>query len=79
MVSLAPESLPTTVKVACKKLFEPNNVFTVVAVKLIVVPTTVLETLVPIVVVELRATASGVLTPTPLNVLNVLTSEIVAV
>jgi hypothetical protein len=60
-------------------VFEPNNVFTVVAVKLIVVPITVLDTLVPTVVVELRATASGVLIPTPLNWLSVLTSEIVAV
>ena len=51
IVNLAPESLPTTVNVACKKLFEPNNVFTVVAVRLIVVPITVLDTLVPIVVV----------------------------
>ena len=79
IVNLAPESLPTTVNVACKKLFEPNNVFTVVAVILIVVPTTVLETFVPIVTVELRAVASGVLIPTPLNVLNVLKSEMVAV
>ena len=47
----APLSLPTICKVACKKLFEPNNVFTVVAVKLITVPITVLDTEVPKVVV----------------------------
>jgi hypothetical protein len=46
---------------------------------LIVVPITVLDTLVPIVVVLFRAAASGVLIPTPLNVFNTRTSLIVAV
>lgn len=41
----------------------PNSILTVVAVKLIEVPITVLETFVPKVVVEFNDTASGVLIP----------------
>jgi hypothetical protein len=68
------------VKVVYKAILEePNNVFIVVAVILIVVPITVLETLVPKVVVEFNAVAFGVLIPTPSNVFIVLTSAIVAV
>ena len=55
IVNLAPLSLPSTVNVAYKAVFEPNNVFTVVALILIVVPTTVLDTLVPNVEVEFNA------------------------
>jgi hypothetical protein len=54
MVNLAPLSLPITVNVACNWTLLPNSVFTVVAVKLNVVPTTVLDTLVPKVVVEFK-------------------------
>ena len=57
----------------------PNNVLTVVAVKFIVVPITVLETLVPIVLVVFKSAASAVFTPTPSKVCNVLESPIVAV
>jgi len=78
IVILAPESLPVTVKVACNVELEPNNVFTVVALTLTVVPITVFETLVPNVCVEFNSEAFGVLTPTPSNVFIVLTSEIVA-
>ena len=42
------------------------------------VPITVLDTLVPRVVVELSLSASGVLTPTPLYVWSTLASAIVA-
>ena len=45
------------VTVVCSDVFVPNSVFTVVAVKLIEVPITVLETLVPKVVVEFKAVA----------------------
>jgi hypothetical protein len=38
-------------------MLEPNNVFTVVALMLIVVPTTVLDTFVPNVVVEFKDVA----------------------
>jgi hypothetical protein len=55
ILTLAPLSLPTTVNVAYKAVFEPNNVFTVVALILIVVPTTVLDTDVPNVEVEFKA------------------------
>ena len=79
MVILAPLSLPITCKVVFNSVFDPNKVFTVVAVILIVVPTTVLETLVPNVSVWFRATAPSVWIPTPLNVFNTLTSAIVAV
>ena len=79
MVTLAPESLPIIVIVVCNCVFVPNNVLTVVAVKLIEVPITVLETFVPSVVVEFNAVASGVFTPTPLNEFNTLASAIVAV
>ena len=41
--TLAPLSLPTTVIVACKDDFDPNNELTVVALKLIVEPITVLD------------------------------------
>ena len=44
----------------------PNKVLTVVPVRLIEVPITVLETLVPKVVVEFNLSASSVLIPTPL-------------
>jgi hypothetical protein len=76
---LAPESRPTTTSVVYSELLEPNSVLTVVAVILIVVPITVLLTFVPIVVVEFKDVASGVLIPTPLNELIVLTSPIVAI
>jgi hypothetical protein len=79
IVNLAPESLPITVMVVCNVVFVPNNVLTVVAVKLIEVPITVLETFVPKVVVEFKAVASGVLTPTPLKEFSTLASAIVAV
>ena len=49
IVNLAPESLPVTVKIVLKVVALPNKVFTVVAVRLIVVPITVLDTFVPIV------------------------------
>ena len=78
IVNLAPESLPITVKVVCRRVLEPNNVFIVVAVRFIVVPITFLETFVPKVVVEFNCSASSVLTPTPENVFNTLTSAIVA-
>ena len=79
MVTLAPESLPIIVIVVCNVVLSPNNVLTVVAVKLIEVPITVLETFVPSVVVEFNAVASGVFTPTQLNEFNTLASAIVAV
>jgi hypothetical protein len=50
-VNLAPESLPVIVKIVFSVFEVPNKVFTVVAVKLIVVPITVLDTFVPTVVV----------------------------
>ena len=79
IVILAPLSLPTICKVVLSEVLEPNNESIVVAVKLIVVPTTVLDTLVPIVWVEFKFWACSVLIPTPLNSLNNLTSAIVAV
>jgi len=82
MVKRAPLSKPTTVNVADNWVFEPNNVLTVVALKLIWEPITVTDTFVPRVVVEvtaaLAASAAGVLIPIPVNVLNRRTSEIVA-
>ena len=78
MLILAPESRPTTIKVVNKDELEPNKVLTVVAVMLIDVPITVLLTFVPIVVVEFKLVASGVLIPTPLKELTVLTSPMVA-
>ena len=78
IVILAPLSSPITVKVVLNVVLLPNKVFTVVAVKLIWVPITVLETLVPNVVVELALVAASVLIPTPLKVFNSLTSAIVA-
>ena len=58
----------------------PNKVLTVVALRFICVPTTVDETFVPIVVVELAfaEVAAAVFIPVPSNVLNNLTSAIVA-
>ena len=53
IVILAPESLPIIVKVVCSDVLVPNKVFTVVAVRLIDVPITDLDTLVPRVEVEL--------------------------
>jgi len=50
-VILAPESLPIIVSDVVNEVLEPNKVFTVVAVKFNVVPITVLDTLVPNVVV----------------------------
>ncbi len=50
-----------------------------VAVKLIEVPITVLDTLVPTVVVLFNLSASSVLIPTPAKELNTLVSAIVAV
>ena len=59
---------------------DPNNVLIVVALKLICVPITVLDTFVPIVVVELAFAdvAASVLIPTPLKLDNNLISAIVA-
>ena len=66
IVTLAPLSLPIKVMVVCKVvLLAPNKVLTVVAVKLIEVPITVLETLVPNVDVVFNLSASSVLIPTP--------------
>ena len=78
IVNLAPESLPVTVKIVFKVEALPNSVFTVVAVKLIVVPITVLDTLVPIVWVAFKTATSEVLTPTPSKLAKVLESPIVA-
>ena len=66
---------------AFNSVLEPNSVFTVVALKLTVVPTTVDDTLVPNVTVELtfKLVVEGLSIPTPSNVDNNLTSEIVAV
>ena len=64
-VNLAPESLPVTVKIVFNVFDAPNNVLTVVAVKLIVVPITVLDTFVPTVVVAFKLVAVAVFTPTP--------------
>jgi hypothetical protein len=47
MVILAPLSLPVINIEVFSVVLAPNKVFTVVAVKLIVVPTTVCDTLVP--------------------------------
>ena len=78
-VILAPESLPTTVIVVCNLFLVPNNVLTVVAVKLTEVPITVLETFVPNVVVEFSFSASSVFTPTPVYEFSTLASAIIAV
>ena len=77
--TLAPLSLPTIERVACNFVLVPNNVGSVVALKLIVEPITVLETLVPIVVDWFKVVAWSVLIPTPLKVLNNLISETVQV
>jgi hypothetical protein len=63
IVNLAPLSLPVTVNVAYSELEVPKSVFTVVAVIFKVVPTTVLDTFVPNVVVVFAATASVVWIP----------------
>lgn len=76
---LAPESLPTICRVAVRDVLVPKRVLMVVAVMLKLVPTTVLDTEVPIVVVEFKACTSGVSIPTPLKLFNNLTSEIVNV
>lgn len=66
-VILAPLSKPTTVNVANKVEFEPNKVFTVVALKLIWVPVTVEDTLVPIVwvAVVLASVVAALCIPNP--------------
>ena len=51
--------------VAYKEVVDENKVFTVVALKFKLVPITVLETLVPRVVVVFKLIAVGVLIPTP--------------
>ena len=79
MLSLAPEPLPITVMVVCSCVLLPNSVFNEVAVKLTVVPITVLDTLVPIVVEAFNLSASSVFIPTPVNEFKTLTSAIVAV
>ena len=80
IVDLAPLSNPITVKVVNNVELLPNNVLIVVALKLICVPITVDETLVPTVVVEVEfcAVAAAELIPTPSKVAIVLTSAIVA-
>ena len=66
IVTRAPLSKPTTVNVAASWVLEPNNVFIVVALKLIWEPITVVETFVPNVVVdEFAFCAAVVLIPTP--------------
>ena len=73
IVKNAPLSLPSIVNVHCNDVCVLNRVLIVVAVILIVVPTTVLDTDVPIVVVwfaKFKAVTAGVLIPTPSNVLN---------
>jgi len=78
----APLSLPSIVNVHWSEVCVTNKALIVVAVILIVEPTTVLDTDVPIVVVwfaKFKAVTAGVLIPTPSNVLNNLISEIVAV
>jgi hypothetical protein len=79
IVNLAPESLPVTVKIVFNVFDVPNNVLTVVAVKLIVVPITVLDTFVPTVEVVFKLAAVEVFTPTPSKLESVLESPIVAV
>ena len=79
IVNLAPESLPVTVNIVFNVFDVPNSVFTVVAVKLIVVPITVLDTFVPIVEVEFKVAASVEFIPVPSKVDNTLESPIVAV
>ena len=81
-VSLAPLSIPTNTIVADKVELDPNKVFTVVALKLNCEPITVVETLVPKVVVLtllFAVVAASESIPTPVNVDINLTSEIVAV
>ena len=78
IVILAPLSNPVNVIVVFSWVFEPNNVLTVVALKLICDPITVEETFVPKVVVEVAfwLVAAVDWIPTPLNVAIVLTSAI---
>ena len=79
IVNLAPESLPVKVNIVFKVFEVPNKVLTVVAVILIVVPITVLDTFVPTVEVEFNVAASVVFTPVPWKTDNTLESPIVAV
>jgi hypothetical protein len=65
IVNLAPESLPVIVNIVFKVFAVPNKVLTVVAVRLIVVPITVLDTFVPTVEVEFNVAASVVFIPVP--------------
>ena len=77
IVILAPLSLPTIVIVLVSTLLEePYNVLMVVPVKLIDVPITVLETLVPKVVVAFSLSDSAELIPTPVKLESNLTSAI---
>ena len=59
MLTLAPLSLPTMITLVVNEVLVPNNVLTVVAVKLIVEPTTVLDTLVPNVSVVFKLVAAA--------------------
>ena len=59
IVTLAPLSNPTNVRVVFNCSFEPNNVFTVVALKLICDPITVEDTFVPNVVVDVAFDQGG--------------------
>ena len=77
MVTLAPLSLPITVKVVYNEVLVPNKVFIVVAVKLIVVPFTVLLKLVPIVSIEFKFKTSDVFIPIPVKLDKTLESAIV--
>ena len=79
IVTLAPESLPIIWRVVWSLVLLPNNVLTVVALKLIEVPITVLDTFVPIVWVSFNVSASSVFIPTPVKLESTLTSAIVAV
>jgi hypothetical protein len=58
-------------------VLDPNSDLIVVAVRFKVVPITVLDWLVPIVTVEFKAAAAGVLIPIPVKLDIVLTSPIV--
>ena len=78
IVILAPLSNPTTVKVVVKEVWLPNNVFTVVALKLICEPITVLDTFVPKVDCVFWIVDASVLIPKPLYSDNKRTSAIVA-
>ena len=80
IVILAPLSLPIIVIVLVKVLLDdPYKVLIVVPVKLIDVPITVLDTLVPSVVAAFNLSASAVFIPTPVKLESNLTSAIVTV